>query len=216
MFADYPILCLVTSGELSARSRTEDAGALLLRIAAAAQAGVTLVQIREPGMDARALHELVTAAVRVVDGTPARVIVNDRVDVAIASGAHGVHLKDESMPLERVRAVVPRPLIVGRSIHRVRDVAREGADYVIFGTVFETASKAGRTPAGVEALRAVVAGAGVPVLAIGGVSERNLHAVRASGAAGFAAIGFFDVDPAAVGGRCAAARRAFDTPPPVP
>jgi thiamine-phosphate diphosphorylase len=212
MFADYPILCMVTSGRLSLQSSHEEIAAWLLRIGAAAQAGVTIVQIREPHLDARTACDLTTAALRVSAGTLTHVIVNDRLDVALASGAHGIHLKEHSIAAARVRAVAPRPFIVGQSTHDPEATGGADCDYVIFGTVFATSSKPGMA-SGTAALRRAVARAGVPVLAIGGVTEARLPEIRAAGAAGFAAIGFFhDIDVSELRARCGRARRLFDTP----
>jgi thiamine-phosphate diphosphorylase len=214
MFSDYPILCMVTAGALTPASGPDAIAAWLVRVGAAIQAGVTLVQIREPRLEARALCDLTAAAVRAASGTRTRIVVNDRLDAAIAAGAHGMHLKEQSVPAVRVRAIAPPPFIVGQSSHDPA-AAVEGVDYLIFGTVFPTLSKPG-VDVGVRALQAAVSRATVPVLAIGGVNEERLPAVRAAGAAGFAAIGFFhDVEVPALAERCARARRVFDMPPDV-
>ena len=116
--------------------------------------------------------------------------------MALAAGAHGVHLRADSMPAARVRAVAPPGFLIGPLGARARRGRRGrrragGLDYLMFGTVFATASKPGRAPAGPSALAAVVAAARVPVLAVGGVTPDNLREVAAAGAAGFAAIGMF-------------------------
>lgn len=187
-----PVLCLVTDG----RWRSGD-GELVQRIAAAARAGVHLIQVRERDLDGGPLLDLVRQCVEAVRHTRARVIVNERLDVALAAGAHGVHLRGDSMPAARVRPIVPAGFLIGRSIHSVEEAqAASRVDYLVFGTVFETASKAGRTPAGVTALASAVAVTSVPVLAVGGVTVQNARAVAATGAAGVAAIGLFASQPA--------------------
>jgi thiamine-phosphate diphosphorylase len=211
MLAARPILCMVTSGRLSPHDSRDAVDAWLARMAAAARAGVTLIQIREPNLDGRALAAVAGSAVGAVSSTDARIIVNDRFDVAVAAGAHGVHLKERSMRPDRVRAAVGASFIIGRSIHAARDARIREVDYLIFGPVFETSSKPEVQPQGLAALQDVIASAEVPVLAIGGVSESTLPAVVASGAAGVAAIGYFDVPPALCAERCARVRRAFDT-----
>ena len=132
--------------------------ALVARVAAAARAGVHLIQIRQPDRDARGLIRLVERATAAVRATQARVLVNDRVDVAIAAGAHGVHLRGDSMPASRVRTIVPPGFMIGRSVHSPDETMRvtsEGSiDYVIFGTVFQTASKPGATVSGLGVLAA--------------------------------------------------------------
>jgi thiamine-phosphate pyrophosphorylase len=168
---------------------------LVTLVGAAARAGVHLVQIRERDLDGRALVGLVARCVRAVRGTRARVLVNDRVDVAMAAGADGVHLRGDSMPADRVRAIAPRMFLVGRSVHSADEAARitagGGLDYLIFGPVFATTSKPGAVPAGVGALADVVAATALPVIAIGGITEATAGEVEAAGAAGVAAIGLF-------------------------
>jgi thiamine-phosphate pyrophosphorylase len=169
--------------------------ALVDRIGAAARAGVHLVQIRQRDWDGGVLAQLVTAAVLAVRGTRARVLVNDRLDVALAAGAHGVHLRGDSISAPRVRRVTPPGFIVGRSVHspeEAEEAARGGGlDYLIFGTVFSTSSKPDAPCAGVGPLAAGCARVALPVLAIGGMVPERLGLVAASGAEGFAAIGLF-------------------------
>ena len=195
-----PILCLVTSLRyLDERAPTpvdRPFERLVDRIRQAAASGVSLVQIREPQLGASELLLLVQRAVEAVRGTPCRVVVNDRLDVALAAGAHGVHLRADSFAPERIRARWPSALI-GCSVHSLPEVARcagaGAADYLVFGTVFPSSSKAaGHPAAGVEALASVVyASSPLPVLAIGGVTLESAPAVAAAGAAGLAAIALF-------------------------
>ncbi len=193
------------------------AASLVDRVGAAARAGVHLIQVRDPELDGGPLTRLVAQCVDAVRATRARVIVNDRLDVALAAGAHGVHLRGDSMPAARLRPLVTPGFIVGRSVRGVEDARRAteagGLDYLVFGTVFPTASKPGVAAAGPEALAAVVASTALPVLAIGGVAIETAAAVAASGAAGVAAIGLFETAP---GERLSLVvrqvSRAFDTP----
>jgi thiamine-phosphate diphosphorylase len=174
--------------------------AVIRRIAIAARAGVHLIQVRERDMPDGALLTLVRQAVDAVRGTRARVLVNDRLDVALAAGAHGVHLRGDSVPALRVRAVTPATFLIGRSVH-ARDeivrVAEEGAvDYLLFGTVFETASKPERAAAGVAGLtQAVDAAATVPILAVGGMTVASAGRLAGTRCSGFAAIGQFADGP---------------------
>jgi thiamine-phosphate pyrophosphorylase len=169
--------------------------ALLTRVAAAVREGVDLVQVRERDLDARSLTRLVERCVAAAAGTRTRVLVNDRVDVALAAAAHGVHLRGDSMPAARVRAMAPRAFLVGRSVHSrdeaVRAEAEGGLDYLLFGTVFETVSKPGIAAAGVTALADAAKATRLPVLAVGGITAARVAAVVEAGAAGFAAIGLF-------------------------
>lgn len=190
-----PVLCLVTDRARLGAAQQGDAGATLALIRRAAAAGIDLVQIRETGLTDRALGALVEHAVEAARGTSTRILVNDRVDIALAHGADGVHLKGNSVPAARVREHAPADWIVGRSIHAPdagRAVAAGGRlDYLTFGTVFPTTSKPGRRAAGAELLRQAAEALPLPVLAIGGVTRERIPAVAASGAAGLAAIGMF-------------------------
>ena len=185
---------------------------------AAARAGIDLVQVRERGLGDHVLLRLVQRIVGAVEGHATRVVVNDRLDVALAAGAAGVHLKDGGPPSMRVRAMVPPGWVVGRSVHGADDARRpeqvDGVDYLICGTVFESASKPGRKPLGLRGLAAVTRASTSPVLAIGGIDTVNAARIAAAGAAGVAAIGLFadctgarSVELAA---RVGALRRAFD------
>ena len=150
--------------------------------------------------------------------TSARVVVNDRPDVALAAGADGVHLKDDARSAPRVRALGPRGWIVGRSIHDVPTARRAtqcgAVDYLLAGTVFASASKPGRPPLGLDALRDIVRASSRPVLAIGGVTVDDGAAVAATGAAGVAGIRLFRCGPssrrARIAERVQVLRAAFD------
>jgi thiamine-phosphate pyrophosphorylase len=167
--------------------------ALVALVERACADGVDFVQVRERDLEARDLAALVADVVAAARGSRTRVLVNDRVDVALACGADGVHLRADSMPVPAVRRLAPPPFLVGRSIHSA-DEARlaVGADYVIAGTVFPTASKPDAHPVlGVAGLAAIVRETAVPVLAIGGITADRVPDVLAAGAAGYAAIGLF-------------------------
>jgi thiamine-phosphate pyrophosphorylase len=183
-----PIICLVSDRQ---RLGTDDD--LTRLVSCAADAGVNLVHIRERHLDDRRLHALTTRIVSSVSGTRARVVVNDRVDVALAAGAHGVHLRADSFNAERVRRITPPSFLLGRAVHSVTEATAAGpVDYIVMGTVFPSRSKGGRmVPAGLEALQAVCRATDVPVLAIGGVTVDRLPGIAAAGAAGVAAIGLY-------------------------
>jgi thiamine-phosphate diphosphorylase len=176
---------------------------------------VDLVQIREPGLDDRALVALVREALDAVRGTAARVVVNDRLDVALVAGAAGVHLRGDSIAAADVRRLAPAPFLIGRSVHALPEAAdaerARGCDYLVFGTVFESASKPpGRRVAGVEMLGLVCAAVSLPVLAIGGITIDNAGLAAASGAAGVAGIALFSRSTD-VAETVRAVRRRFDT-----
>ena len=187
-----PLICLVSD-----RRRVVPAGAdsLVHLVRHAARAGVDLVHLRESGLDDRALLSLARAAVDAVRGTSARVLINDRVDVAIAAGADGVHLRADSVSAERVRDVAPPHFLIGRSVHTRGEAvaaAHSGIDYLLAGTVYPTPSKPqGAVLLGLGGLADLVRAVDVPVLAIGGVVADKVGDIAATGAAGIAAIGLF-------------------------
>jgi thiamine-phosphate diphosphorylase len=187
------VICFVTD-----RRRAPDPSRdyLLQRIHTAACAGVDFIQIRERDLPDRDLRALVSDALGAVRGTSTRVLVNDRVDIALVSHAAGVHLRGDSADPTRVRAIVPPGFVIGRSVHEPAEAASaRDCDFLLFGTVFPSAGKPrDHRIAGVEALRAACARSRVPVLAIGGVDESNAGAVAAAGAAGIAAVGIFMAD----------------------
>jgi thiamine-phosphate pyrophosphorylase len=201
-----PILCAVTD-----RRRLP----ILAHVAAAADLGLDWVQIREPDLPAAELYEVVRHAVATVSGSTTRIIVNERLDVALAAGAHGVHLRGTSFDASRARQAAGPEFLIGRSVHNVDEaLAAEGGgglDYLIFGTIFSTTSKPeGHPLAGPEALREAAAACRVPVLGIGGITLGNVDRVAATGAAGIAAIGLFlDSQSADV----AFLRKSFDAAP---
>jgi thiamine-phosphate pyrophosphorylase len=180
--------------------RTATAGRPLLDVVRAALAGrspqvgdvvpAVAVQLREKDLPGRALFELARALRTITRDAGAWLFVNDRLDVALAAGADGVHLGGGSLPIADVRALAPR-LRIGVSTHARADVeraARGGASFVVFGPVFDTPSKrALGSPLGLHALSDACA-VGVPVLALGGVTPENAPACVGVGAAGVACI----------------------------
>jgi thiamine-phosphate pyrophosphorylase len=193
------ILCYVTDRRClpdAAGSRDADSIApLIASIERAIAAGADWIQVREKDLEARPIEALVRRALE-VSGGRARILVNDRLDVALAAGAAGVHLGETSLPIVRVaawRTAAGRPeFTIGASCHSaegVRAAERAGADYAFFGPVFATPSKSSfGEPQGLERLAAACQGARIPVLAIGGITESNAAKCLAAGAAGIAAI----------------------------
>lgn len=190
-----PVVCMVTAPLVPGGEPV-----LVTQVRRAAEAGVHLVQIRQPQLDGGPLLRLVERCLAAIGGTGARLLVNDRVDVALAAGAHGVHLRHASLPAARVRTMVPPGFLIGRSVHTADEAALVsgdgGLDYLIAGTVFPSASKPGVEGIGVDGLRAVVAATPLPVLAIGGMTMESVRDLAGTGAAGFAAIGMFSAGAA--------------------
>jgi thiamine-phosphate pyrophosphorylase len=165
------------------------------RIAEAARAGVDLIQIREKDLATRELIEIARGALEAVRPTNTPVVVNDRLDVALAVGAAGVHLSRQSLPAREVRRLAPADFLVGVSCHSP-DEAREaefaGADYVLLGPIFSTPSKLRYgPPLGLEKLREAARQLKIPVIALGGITVERARECRAAGATGIAAIRLF-------------------------
>ena len=180
----------------------------------AVQAGVDLIQVRERDLEGAALSVLVAEVVRLTRATGTRVVVNERLDVALACGADGVHLRGDSISAARARSMAPAGFLIGRSVHGADEAVRAapGVDYLIAGTVFPTPSKPGRHEfLGIEGLAAIGRAVTVPVLAIGGVSMDRIGLVAEAGAAGLAAIGLFLEEGAGLAAVVREARRRFDS-----
>jgi thiamine-phosphate pyrophosphorylase len=193
-----PITHLITSGETTLRTtpRSNEFSNILKLIEAAVAAELSFVQIREKQLSARVLFELVVRCAELTRGSQTKLLVNDRVDVALTAAADGVQLKSESMSAAVVRQLCQRDFLIGTSTHSLAEAkaARDGgADFVLFGPVFETESKkAFGPPQGVEKLRQVTKELGTfPVIAIGGVSVENGKECFRAGASGVAAIRLF-------------------------
>jgi len=181
---------------------------------ALAEAGIGAVQIREKDLEDGALYDLTRGARAALKSSmlPAtRVLVNGRLDIALAAGADGAHLPADGLPAAPLRARFGSGPLLGRSTHSTEEVERardEGVDYVVFGPVYPTPGKG--EPVGLPALARAVraAGEGVPVLALGGVTLQRFGDVVAAGAAGVAAIRLFQ-DAADLSSVARAARESF-------
>jgi thiamine-phosphate pyrophosphorylase len=151
----------------------------------------TIVQLRAPALSIAALERELNT---LVASARVPVLVSSRCDVALASAAAGVNLPESDISVADARMLLGGRLI-GRSVHSIAGAQlaeHQGADYVIFGPVWESGSHPGTPPAGLAALAKVVGSVRIPVLAIGGVTEARAAEALASGAAGYAAIRLFE------------------------
>jgi thiamine-phosphate pyrophosphorylase len=190
-----PILYLITSGATTIETTPSSAefSNILQLVEAAVASQIPLVQIREKSLSARVLYELTARAARITRGTATNLLVNDRSDIAHAATAEGVHLTTQSPPTGLMRKTYGPRFVIGVSTHSLEQAsaARDaGADFAVFGPVFETESKrAYGKPLGlrklVEVRRALE---DFPVLAIGGITLDNVDACFRAGAQGVAAI----------------------------
>ena len=180
--------------------RLRCAGDVLDSIEANAREGVDWIQIREKDMPPRALLSLVEAALRRVEPHGALVLVNACLDIALAAGAHGVHLRSDAPPASELRPIVPAGFTIGVSTHTVDEVRRaerEGADFAVFGPVFPTSSKRGQEAIpGLAGLRAACCAVNMPVAALGGITPARERACAAVGAVVVAGITMFQSGPA--------------------
>lgn len=172
---------------------------LVARIGEAARAEVDMVQIREKDLAVRELAELVSAALEAVRGTTTQVVVNDRLDVALALGAAGVHLGQQSLPGAATRRIAPPGFLMGVSCHSLEEALEAEAaraDYILLGPIFPTPSKLRYgPPLGLEKLREVCRRVRIPVLALGGMTVERVKPCLQAGAHGVAGISLFQNAP---------------------
>jgi len=206
-----PILCYVTDRHgLSATESSNNQLALLSKIAAATSAGLDWIQIREKDLSGRDCGSLTREALQLAGKSshhkpsPTRIIVNDRLDVALSERAGGVHLGGSSLPLAEARQLADSRIphsdfLIGVSCHSLeaaQPAASGGADYLFFGPIFATPSKAAfGAPQGLDRLAEVCRAISIPVLAIGGITPANAPSCLAAGASGIAAIRLFQDAP---------------------
>ena len=215
-----PIVCYVTDRRsLPASAQLDFIQPLLERISAIATAGVDWIQLREKDLSGKQTALLVRQALDRVSKqgshskSATRIIVNDRLDVALSEQAGGVHLGESSLPVDEAKRLLlsspaaqtlPNDFILGVSCHSpeaARSAASSGADYIFFGPIFATPSKAAYgAPQGLDRLAQVCNSVNIPVLAIGGITLANVSSCLSAGASGIAAIRLFQgsADPASI------------------
>jgi thiamine-phosphate pyrophosphorylase len=179
-------VCFVTDRKMCGEEK------LLRIISEAVSAGLDMIQIREKDLLGRALLTLAEEVVRICRGTDCRVFINGRFDVALASGADGVHLGYDAIPPEAVKKSVGDKLRIGISIHSVeeaREAHEKKADFAFLGTIFKTPSKEGlAAPLGVDPLKEAASQCRIPLYGIGGINEKTMKLLEGSGADGVAMI----------------------------
>ncbi|HEX8835468.1 MAG TPA: thiamine phosphate synthase [Candidatus Acidoferrum sp.] len=214
-----PLLCYVTDRSLLVGEPAEGQKMLLKKIAAAAAAGVDWIQIREKDLSGKELSTLAREAMKLAanragvsprvatsppaEASHARILVNDRLDIALAADTGGVHLGEQSLPpqeaLRLLKWLERKDFLIGVSCHSptaAKEAERGGADYLFFGPVFATPSKAAYgAPQGLDRLGEVCRAVTLPVLAIGGITPENAAACLSAGASGIAAIRLFQDAP---------------------
>jgi len=223
-----PLLCYVTDRRLFAAEPAPAHRILLKKIAAAAAAGVDWIQVREKDLSGRESSTLAREAMKLAANRPrddsrgdepsagispsasalpkpthARIIINDRLDIALAADAGGVHLGEQSLPPQQAvrlsKWLEREDFLIGASCHSpeaAKEAERGGADYLFFGPVFATPSKAAYgAPQGLDRLSEVCRAVTLPVLAIGGITPENAAACLSAGASGIAAIRLFQDAP---------------------
>jgi thiamine-phosphate pyrophosphorylase len=188
----YPIVYLITDGEITGQDFTKKSRQTLDLIRIAVKSGVSLVQIREKKITPREVFDLTYRAVEITRGTETRLLVNDRFDIALAANADGVHLSSKSIPAKHVRQNSPPGFLIGVSTHNSAEieVIKKYADFVTFSPIFATASKNGHgRPQGILKLNEVCEKhSPFPIVALGGIDEANYFDTIEAGACGIAAI----------------------------
>ena len=156
----------------------------------ALEGGVNMVQIRGKDMDAANLLDIAVKLKQLIGGR-ALLIVNDRLDIAMASRAHGVHLGETGLPIAAAREVASPDMLLGRSVHSLTGALKaekENPDYLIMGTIFASMSHPGVNPKGIQLLHSTSEKVRAPFLAIGGIQATNIADVMRAGASGAAVI----------------------------
>ena len=181
---DTPLLCFVTDRKRCLGRDLEEV------VAQAVAHGAGMVQLREKDLSARDLYELGTRVQNAIAGR-AKLIVNDRVDIALALNADGVQLPEDRFSVADARRIIGPNLLIGRSVHSVSgavEAQSDGADFLTAGTIFPSPSHPYGPTQGVDFLRALCREVSVPILAIGGVTTQNVAEVMEAGCSGVAVI----------------------------
>ncbi|HHT9125819.1 MAG TPA: thiamine phosphate synthase [Candidatus Brocadiia bacterium] len=176
-------LLLITDRKISKRPLSH-------AVKAALEGGVDAVQVREKDLNSRELFEIADELRKLTATYNAKLIINDRVDVALAVDADGVHLGWRSMSIKKVRSLVGPEKLIGysaHSLHEARNAQEDGADYITFSPIYKSRSKE-VTPVGADKIRTLEKHIKIPVIALGGIDEDNVDEVLRNGADGVAVI----------------------------
>ena len=191
MNIEVPVLSLVTDRKRCGGRPIEDI------VDQAVSGGVNLVQLREKDLSSRELLTL-SIKIRAITSGRALLFINDRVDIAMVCNADGVQLGEEGLPIREVRKLVGKDMLIGRSVHSITsaETAQEnGADLLVVGTIFETASHPEGTLAGLSLIEEITRTVVIPIVGIGGITEENASDVVKSGAKGIATITSISLSP---------------------
>ena len=194
-----PILYLITSGQTTRQTlpSSPEFKRLLTLIHAAALAGINLIQLREKNLTARTLYDLALRSAEITRASATRLLVNDRADIARSAGCDGVHLTARSLDASVVRRTFGPDFLIGVSTHSIEEARRastEGADFAVFGPIFDTPSKRDYgPPLGLDKLESAARMVSpFPLIAIGGITREKIPQALIKGASGVAAIRLFD------------------------
>src|SRR3989304_7829961 len=158
----------------------------------ALKGGVKAIQLREKDLSSKEMYGLAKEIRNITEKKNALLIINDRIDIALAAGADGVHLGWQSMPVKEARRILGKKKLIGVSTHSLKDAVlaqKNGADFITFGTIYPTVSKEGLTDfKGPEAIKEIRKKIKIPLIAIGGIKEGNIEEVFQNGADGIAVI----------------------------
>jgi thiamine-phosphate pyrophosphorylase len=177
-FSRYNPLYLITDTPLTGLTHSQI-------VKKAISAGITTVQLRDKSMTKRELYSEAVLVRNLTLKHKVKFIMNDHIDIAMAVRADGVHLGQDDMPIEEARRIIGKSMIIGISTHSLRQAIQaqdRGADYIGFGPMFKTSTKEAGRPKGLRSLKNVCSKAGIPVVAIGGISWENISNVMEAGA----------------------------------
>lgn len=178
-------LCLVTDRNLMSTSTLEEA------VSATIQGGATMIQLREKDIEAKEMYEIALSIKKITDEAKVPLIINDRVDIALAINAAGVHVGQSDIPANEVRKIITADMILGVSATNVEEAVRaekDGADYIGVGAMFPTGTKTDAKYVSLEKLDEIRKAVSIPIMLIGGIDESNIANFTDKGIDGIAVV----------------------------